>query len=126
MLRITVKSVGCFDPPYHGSNCDETVGSIVVNGMEMSLNKPGFNFVVIDFLSGEMDQAITFDTHGQAGAYEKMEDFLGNLEVWKIICIAIKDDAKNYLPDSALKVFVRMCYFQHTLLIELIRVYLST
>ena len=106
VLRITIKSVGCFDPPYHGSNCDETVGSIVVNGIEMSQNKQGFNFVLIDFKTGEMEQAVSFDTHGEAGAYQKLEEFLGSLEMWKIVCVAVKDDGKNYLPDSALKYFV--------------------
>lgn len=105
---MTIKSVGCFDPPFHGSNCDDTVGSIVVNGIELSQNKPGFNFVVIDFKTGEQEKSVSFDTHGEAGAYEKLEEFIGGLDNWKIICVAVKDDGKNYLPDSAIKNFVNI------------------
>lgn len=106
ILRITVKSVGCFDPPFHGNECEDTVGSIIVNGIELSQNKPGFNLVLLDYKTGEMEQAVNFDTHGRAGEYEKLEEFLSSLEMWKIVCIAVKNDAKNYLPQSALKSFV--------------------
>ena len=106
-----IKSVGCFDPPYHGNDCDDTVGSININGVELSQNKPGFNFVLVDFRIGEFEQAVSFDTHGKAGEYEKLSEFLNTLEMWKIICVAVKDDAKNYLPLSALKNFVSIQIF---------------
>lgn len=66
-LHIQIKSVGCFDPPFYGSHCTDTVGSIHVNGIEMSKNEQGLNFVVLDLQTGEMDQSVNFDTHGQAG-----------------------------------------------------------
>uniref|UniRef100_A0A7M5XPK4 ILEI/PANDER domain-containing protein n=3 Tax=Clytia hemisphaerica TaxID=252671 RepID=A0A7M5XPK4_9CNID len=107
-LRIQIKSVGCFDPPFYGSHCTDTVGSINVNGMELSKNQPGLNFVVLDLQTGEMEQSVNFDTHGQAGADERMEDFLNGLSQWKIICIAVKDDAKTYLSNSALQSFTKI------------------
>ena len=109
-LQVVVKSIGCFDPPFHGSNCDATLGSIVINGVEVSPNRPGFNIVVIDFKTGELEQATSFDTHGEAGAFKKLENMLSNLEMWKIICIAVKNDAESYLPDSALHSFVSKNY----------------
>ena len=59
--------MGCFDPPFYGSHCTDTVGSINVNGLELSKNQPGMNFVVLDLQTGEMEQSVNFDTHGQAG-----------------------------------------------------------
>ena len=106
-LRVQVKSVGCFDPPFYGSHCGDTVGSITVNGIELSKNAPGFNFVVIDLKTGEMEQSVNFDTHGQAGSDVRMEDFVNGLSLWKIVCIAVKDDAKTYLGESKFNVFVR-------------------
>lgn len=109
-LSINIKSIGCFDPPFYGSNCGDTVGSIIVNGAEASQNLPGFNFVIIDLKSGSVEQALSFDTHGQAGSDEKLEKFLGNLDMWKIVCIAVKDDAKTYLADSVFPSFVSIHY----------------
>ena len=66
-LRIQIKSVGCFDPPFYGSHCIDTVGSINTNGVEMSKNEPGMNLVVLDLQTGELDQSVNFNTHGEAG-----------------------------------------------------------
>ncbi|XP_012566124.2 uncharacterized protein PF3D7_1120600 [Hydra vulgaris] len=104
-LQVVIKSTGCFDPPFHGSNCDATIGSIMINGVEISPNRPGFNIAIIDLKTGELEQAMSFNTHGEAGAFKKLENMLSNLEMWKIICIAVKDDAESYLPDSALHIF---------------------
>ena len=118
LLRITIKSVGCFDPPYKGEKCDETVGSVIVNGVEMSLNKAGFNFVIIDFKTGKPEHQESFDTHGEAGASDKMVAFMDELKPWKIIAISVRKDAKNYLPDSALEAFVRNFLPQILILIK--------
>ena len=108
VLRVTIKSTGCFDPPYHGQNCDETVGSITVNGVEMSLNKPGFNFVTIDFKTGKMEDQVNFDTHGESGASDQMANYLSSLKLWKIICVAVKQDGADYLTEEAIHAFVSL------------------
>ena len=101
-----MKSVGCFDPPYDGTSCEDNAGSIQLDGNEISPNRQGFNFAVIDLKTGKLEDTETFNTHGIAGAYEKMESFIDGLPDWKIIVAAIREDAKDNLPASSLAKFV--------------------
>ena len=77
-----------------------------MNGNEISPNRQGFNFAVIDLKTGKLEDTEAFNTHGIAGAYRKMDTFIDGLPDWKIIVASVKEDGKDNLPSSSLAKFV--------------------
>ncbi len=87
------------------------MASILVDGDDVSPNRQGFNFAVIDLKTGKLETTVTFNTHGIAGAYREMKEFVNGLADWKIVVAAVREDADDNLPASALKVFVSILPF---------------
>ena len=81
-----------------------------MNGNEISPNRQGFNFAVIDLKTGKLEDTEAFNTHGIAGAYRKMDTFIDGLPDWKIIVASIKEDGKDNLPSSSLAKFVGFAF----------------
>ena len=79
-----------------------------MDGNEISPNRQGFNFAIIDYKSGKLEDTEAFNTHGIAGAYRKMDSFIDGLPEWKIVIASVKEDAKDNLPSSTLEKFVSL------------------
>ena len=90
-----------------------------MDGNEVSPNRQGFNFAVIDLKSGKLEDTETFNTHGIAGEYKKMNSFIDGLPDWKVVIASVKEDAEDNLPSSSLKRFVCSSIIFHLLLLIL-------
>ena len=77
-----------------------------MDGSEISPNRQGFNFAIIDLKTGKLEDTEAFNTHGIAGAYRRMNSFIDGLPDWKIVVASVKEDAKDNLPSSSLDKFV--------------------
>ena len=63
----------------------------------------GMNVVVLDESSGNVLHENDFDTHGYTSRSEAFASFINSLANGAIIVIAIKDEAKNRLTESAMQ-----------------------
>ena len=101
-----MKAVGCNDPPARG-RCSNTDGSIKVNNVEKSLNKRGFNLVVLNYPKGNFLTRASFDTAGDASASAKMLKWVKGLPNNKIVLVSTKDDHNARIKREALIAMVR-------------------
>ena len=98
--------MGCNDPPAKG-RCGDSVGSIKVNGKELSANKRGINVVVIRYPSGKViRRKKNFDTFGDPGASGRLANLIRRLPSNSIIAIATMDSYDSKLNNDAISVLV--------------------
>ena len=94
-VDIVVQSAGCEAGNY---------AHIFVNGVDVSLNKRGYNLAVINEKSGEVEKIGNFDTRlepGGEGEAHKLAEFIKALPPGRIVLAAIKDEGSKYLTEEA-------------------------
>ena len=98
-VDVSIESQGCEDPfvPVPKS-CGKS--TIFVNGIDKSLHGRGYNFVVVDEISGKFESAAAFDTCGDDKASNNMVRYIDNIKDGKIVLVAIQDDGFNRLTDE--------------------------
>jgi tetratricopeptide (TPR) repeat protein len=72
-------------------------GQILINGNNVSQNRRGYNVVVLNSKTGDIQNSETFDTSGSKDHVKKMIDFINGIAKGKIVCIAVFDEASNAL-----------------------------
>lgn len=77
---------------------------IYVDNIDYSKNQRGYNIVVVNQYTGEVEQSESFDTRAEPGGAEnsqKMKKFLENVPEGKIVVGAVRDEASKYLTYPA-------------------------
>jgi tetratricopeptide (TPR) repeat protein len=83
-------------------------GQILINGKNVSQNKRGYNIVVLNPGTGELEKSEGFDTCGSKEDVQKMVDFIDNINNGKIVCVAAADDASSSLSNKEGEVFKKI------------------
>eukprot|EP00794_Sanderia_malayensis_P007556 gene7556-8393_t len=93
-LHVKIQSEGC-DDPRRTQGCGYT--TIKVDGVDRSLHRRGYNFVILDAKTGAFQTAVSFDTHTRHGP-SQMYNYVQNLpDNSKIVLIGIQDEASRYM-----------------------------
>ena len=71
--------------------------SISINGKEHSPNKPGINIVVMDFMTFQVTEAVSFDTGHDKEASERLIEFIDMIPVGTLVFIAVRGEANYYM-----------------------------
>lgn len=79
---------------------------IKVNSEDWSKDENGFNVVVVDFNTGEVEATETFDTESDGGAAKAMTNFIRSLSPGKVILGATRGNAGRLMIDDAYRVLV--------------------
>jgi hypothetical protein len=79
------------------------LGTILVNGQDVSLQGRGYNLAVIDPQTGEIESSLAFDTHRWRGESLRMAKFIEDLKIGKIIALALKDEGALSLTAEAVE-----------------------
>lgn len=71
--------------------------SISINGKEHSPNKPGINVVVMDFMTFQVTEAVSFDTGHDKEASERLIECIDMIPVGTLVFIAVRGEATYYM-----------------------------
>ncbi len=77
------------------------VAHIYVNGREASLNRRGYNLVVLDPTTGTVSASRSFDTFASAEESARLVEFVQSLRQGDIVAVAVADEASNHLTEQA-------------------------
>ncbi|KAL9951460.1 hypothetical protein ACROYT_G044123 [Oculina patagonica] len=91
-IPVVIKSLGY-------KNGDRV--SISINGKEHSPNKPGINIVVMDFMTFQVTEAVSFDTGHDKEASEQLVECIDMIPVGTLVFIAVRGEANYYMSDKA-------------------------
>lgn len=100
---ITVESAGKLAGSYT-ANAPNGYAKIVVNGMDFSTNKRGYNVVVINPVTCAAESSMNFDTRDDklGGKYsQQLADFINKIPKGKIVAAAVSDEGSKFLTMSA-------------------------
>ncbi|XP_066018372.1 uncharacterized protein [Pocillopora verrucosa] len=97
VLDIHIRSEGNDDP---GKAYRRSKAYIKVDGIDYSLQKRGFNVVVVDGETGVFLEARSFDTFADSSSGNHLRDFLNNLSGNKIVLVATQDSASKYMSPA--------------------------
>ncbi|CAH3108182.1 unnamed protein product, partial [Pocillopora meandrina] len=97
VLDIHIRSEGYNDP---GKAYPRSKAYIKVDGIDYSLQKRGFNVVVVDGETGVFLEARSFDTYADNSSGNHLRDFLNNLSGNKIVLVATQDSASKYMSPA--------------------------
>ena len=86
---------------YVNLQSSETKAVIKINGQDWSKDEDGFNLVVLDFLTGEVEATESFDTAVDGGASRAMTSFIISLAPGKIILAATRGNAGELMGNTA-------------------------
>lgn len=75
--------------------------SISINGKEHSPNKPGINIVVMDFMTFQVTEAVSFDTGHDKEASERLIEFIDMIPVGTLVFIAVRGEANYYMTGES-------------------------
>ena len=78
---------------------------ILINGKNYSKNKRGYNIVVLDSKTTQIEESESFDTHGSKDEVDKMIAFVNHIERGKIVCVAVLDEGARQLTQDGAKIF---------------------
>ena len=68
------------------------MGTISLDGEQLSNDEIGFNIVVLDYPSFKLSKVKTFDTNTDSAKSQKLASFLMSLQETSIILVAVKGD----------------------------------
>lgn len=71
--------------------------SISINGKEHSPNKPGINIVVMDFMTFQVTEAVSFDTGHDKEASERLIECIDMIPVGTLVFLAVRGEANYYM-----------------------------
>ncbi|XP_028410852.1 cell migration-inducing and hyaluronan-binding protein-like isoform X1 [Dendronephthya gigantea] len=96
LLHIHVASSGYNDPGGFFAH-------IRVNGKDYAINKRGFNIVVIDIRTGDVENSTSFDTYHGHNEISRMVQFLNTVlsQTKKLILAAINDEGSGGMTQDA-------------------------
>ena len=89
---MEIASSGCDDPPANGEDCKKALGTIVVDGEQVSEDQIGFNVVVVEYPSFKVKQKKVFDTNMESTKSQQMASFLMSLQGTNVVLVSIKGD----------------------------------
>ena len=89
---MEIASSGCDDPPANGEDCKKALGTIVVDGEQVSEDQIGFNVVVVEYPSFKVKQKKVFDTNMESSKSQQMASFLMSLQGTNVVLVSIKGD----------------------------------
>ena len=101
VVDVSIESQGCEDPGRFPVICGR--GKIFVRGIDRSLHGRGFNFVVVDKVTGKFESAAAFDTNGNPKASSDMKRFIDEIKEGMIVLVAVQDEAFTKLTDEGQK-----------------------
>ena len=78
-------------------------GHIYVNGIEESPNARGYNLVVIDPQSGNIDARAIFDTFASEEESARMVEFIAQIPDGKIVAVAANDEVSYHLTGDVVE-----------------------
>jgi hypothetical protein len=76
-------------------------GHIYVDGHNVSPDERGYNVVVLDPLSGEVEGTGHFDTFASEEESARMAEFLAEVPDGRIVAVAVEDEASLHLTEEA-------------------------
>eukprot|EP00794_Sanderia_malayensis_P017699 gene17699-19467_t len=103
-IDVDLRSFACDDLPIGNGACNrpEAKSWIKVNGREVVATSVGWNIVVIDHSTGQIEHRAIFDTHGDAQGSVKLEVFVRQIKPKKIVLGVIHDDAAVRIYGNAI------------------------
>ncbi|XP_066276847.1 uncharacterized protein [Branchiostoma lanceolatum] len=60
----------------------------------------GYNLVIVNERTGQMEDSVRFDTHGDPAAGVSLRDFIRGVPVGRIVLIAVHDEGSTYAGDA--------------------------
>ncbi|CAH1257536.1 uncharacterized protein [Branchiostoma lanceolatum] len=94
-ISVKVVSAGFDDPGYLGGR-----GEVWVDGVQHAMNGRGYNLVIVNERTGQMEDSVRFDTHGDPAAGVSLRDFIRGVPVGRIVLIAVHDEGSTYAGDA--------------------------
>jgi hypothetical protein len=79
------------------------LGLIYVDGKQASPNERGYNVVVIEPQSGEVESTVSFDTHLDENASRALAEMLNAVPEGRIVAVAAADEASRLLGPEAVE-----------------------
>ncbi|KAI8485051.1 hypothetical protein Bbelb_371570 [Branchiostoma belcheri] len=94
-ISAKVISAGYDDPGYLGGR-----GEVFVDGVQYAMNGRGYNVVIVNEMTGQMEDSVRFDTYGDPAAGVSLRDFLRGVPIGRIVLIAVHDEGSRYSGDA--------------------------
>ena len=107
MHTIEIVSSGCDDPPANGEDCSKAIGTISIDGEQVSNDEIGFNIVVLEYPSFKLRKVKTFDTNMDIAKSQKLASFLMSLQETSIVLVAVKGDIAGAVGQDVWDTLVR-------------------
>ena len=73
---------------------------IYANGVELSPNERGYNFVVLNPDTGEVEARASFDTFASEEESRAMAGFVAGIPSGRIVAVAVRDEASLHLTEA--------------------------
>lgn len=83
-------------------------GLILINGKNVSQNKKGYNIIVLNSATGEVETSENFNTSESKFEVERLMHFISSIEKNKIVCVSVCDEASGHLSSEYGKIFQRI------------------
>ena len=88
----------------------DTKASIRVNGKDHSKDDRGFNVVILDYTTGDVQASESFNTQSDGGSAKAMANFINSLKPATIVLVATRGNADIDLNDDAYNALVSFSY----------------
>ena len=79
----------------------DSKATIKVNGRDISKDDRGFNIVILDYTTGNVQSSESFNTQNDGGSAKAMANFLSALKPATIVLVASKGDPNVDMTDDA-------------------------
>jgi hypothetical protein len=76
---------------------------IYVNGVDAAQNRRGYNLVVIDPATGNLEASVAFDTFASADESTRLAQFIAQIPKGKMVVAAVRDEASRNLTREAVE-----------------------
>ena len=86
----------------------DTKASIRVNGKDYSKDDRGFNIVILDYTTGDIQASESFNTQSDGGSAKAMANFINSLKPATIILVATRGNADVDMNDDAYDALVSL------------------
>lgn len=100
------------------------MGTIELDGKQVSNDEIGFNIVVLDYPSFKLKTVKTFDTNMDTAKSQKLASFLMSLQETSIVLVAIKGDIAGAVGQEVWDTLVSKALLKKTLVHTLDKAYI--
>ncbi|XP_078357479.1 uncharacterized protein LOC144642389 [Oculina patagonica] len=97
-VDVHVRSEGCEDPGKAPGTCG--IAYLNVDGRDHSLHHRGHNVVILDGGTAAVLGAVSFDTHGDGTAGDRLRDYLNAQTGDKIVLVGVQDEGRNNMNSA--------------------------